>query len=541
MLHLVLIIVLFAASALADLLIDIPDGTLLGSEIKTENYTYYAYRGIPFALPPLDKLRFQAPVPNEPWNGILNATALKSCCLQMESIGNPDRFSEDCLHINVYTPARKITEKLPVMLWIYGGGFYFGCASDVIYDPFPLVNEDVIVVTFNYRLGVFGFLSTEDNVILGNAGLKDQLLAMKWTQKNIEFFGGDPEKVTLFGESAGGISVGAHIVNRKSAGLYRAAICQSGCSLVKLAQTSQTNPRQGAYDIARSVNPLISEKNTTAEIRDLLQGISADTLVEAFQANSQTGPIVEIQDENAYVTDLSFGLLESGDFNQVPCIIGTTSAEVLGLINSTPEMLLSAAEVYDSSSSIVIPSNLKLLPFADPDEVASLIKRPYTGGLPFATNLTGFIEYSNDLTFGKASLKQAEIQSSYSPVYFYQFSYSGSMNQGQTIVEGAGNVGHGQELYYIFNTIGYSLTSNEDFLTRNRMTKLWTNFAKTLNPTPDSSDPLLNVTWPQISGTIIPYLDVDEILEVKSGKKKTEMVMWNYVYYTYGEQPFDGF
>ncbi|XP_060517574.1 juvenile hormone esterase-like [Cylas formicarius] len=541
MYHSLPIIALFAAAVNAGLLIDLPHGTIQGSEIKNENHTYYAYRGIPFALPPLGNLRFQAPIPNEPWNGVLNATEMKSCCVQMDSVGNPDRFSEDCLHINVYTPARNISEKLPVMLWIYGGGFLFGCASDIIFGPYPLVDEDVIVVTFNYRLGVLGFLSTEDKVVLGNAALKDQLLAMKWTQKNIEYFGGDPEKVTLFGQSAGGISVGAHIVNKKSAGLYRAAICQSGCSLTNLAQLTQPNPRKAAYDIARSVNPSISEENTTDEVVDFLQSLPVDVLVDAFKTNPIVGPIVEIEDENAYVTDLSFGLLESGNFNQVPCIIGTTSAESLGMVGSTLVLLLTSAATFDSGTTVV-PSNLKPLPLTNLDEVASLIKKSYTGGLPFLTNLTGFVEYGSDLAFVKSSLKQAEVQSSYSPVYFYQFSYSGSISKVLHIeVEGAGNVGHTEDLYYLFNVMDFQLTSQEELLTRSRMKKLWTNFAKSLNPTPDPSDPLLNVTWPQVSGTNIPYLDIDKILEVKPGKKKVEMAMWDYVYYTYGEQPFVGF
>ncbi|XP_060517171.1 juvenile hormone esterase-like [Cylas formicarius] len=174
------------------------------------------------------------------------------------------------------------------MFWIHGGGFKAGCGNDDLYDPYALTNEDVIVITINYRLGIFGFLSTEDKVILGNAGLKDQLLAMKWTQKNIEFFGGDRKKVTIFGESAGGMSVGAHIVSEKSSGLYRAAICQSGCSLTKTSFTSQSNPRKAAYEIARAIDPMISDHNTTIEIRDFFLNQSANVLTEAFNVNSES-------------------------------------------------------------------------------------------------------------------------------------------------------------------------------------------------------------------------------------------------------------
>ncbi|XP_060517954.1 venom carboxylesterase-6-like [Cylas formicarius] len=172
-----LLFVLLISFVQADLLIDLPDGTIRGYETTTENYTYYAYRGIPFAISPLGNLRFEAPVPRGPWDGILDATEVKDCCISTSfSLSGPAQ-SEDCLYINVYTSPRNITKKLPVMFWIYGGGFTI---TDIFSgDPHPLVTEDDIVVTFNYRLGLYGFLSTNDIVILGNAGLKDQLLAMK--------------------------------------------------------------------------------------------------------------------------------------------------------------------------------------------------------------------------------------------------------------------------------------------------------------------------------------------------------------------------
>ncbi|XP_060531034.1 cocaine esterase-like [Cylas formicarius] len=521
----------------ADLLIDLPDGTIRGYETTTENYTYYAYRGIPFAIPPLGNLRFQAPVPNAPWDGILDATEAKDCCISTSfSLSGPAE-SEDCLYINVYTPARNITEKLPVMFWIYGGGFTTGCSTDIFSgDPHPLVTEDVIVVTFNYRLGLYGFLSTNDSVILGNAGLKDQLLAMKWTQKNIEYFGGDPEKVTIFGVSAGGMSVGAHIANKKSAGLYRAAICQSGCSLTSSALTSQSDPKQVAYDVARSINSSISENSE--EIRNFLQSQPADVLSNAFSANSQAGPVIEVEDDDAYITDRQFGLIESGNFNQVPLLMGTTSGESLTFYGILLPELIVAALAYDLNPQYLIPTRLNPLPGTDLTEVGELIKQAYTNQ-SFLLNLASFVEFTSDNLFVRSSLKQAELQSNYSPVYFYQFSFSGTLTHIHATVEGAGKIGHGEDVLYLFDI--FPLTTDEELLTRSRMTRLWTNFAKTLNPTPDESDPLLNITWPQVSGSNIPYLDIDTTLEIKPGKKTNEMAMWNKVYYTYGQQPFIGF
>ncbi|XP_060517262.1 acylcarnitine hydrolase-like [Cylas formicarius] len=142
--------------------------------------------------------------------------------------------------------------------------------------------------------------------------------------------------------------------------------------------------------------------------------------------------------------------------------------------------------------------------------------------------------------FVTAALKQADLQSKYSPVYFYKFSYEGLVTQLHINVEGTGNVMRAEDMAYVFDLIFGSLTE-EDNLTGDRVVKLWTNFAKTLNPTPDHSDPLLNVTWLPVSSTDIQYLDIDKTLDLKHGRKASEFDMWNETYYSYGKQPLIGF
>ncbi|XP_060526553.1 juvenile hormone esterase-like [Cylas formicarius] len=534
--HRLLSLVFLSVALAQDLVVDLPDGTIRGSEITFQNKSYYAYRGIPFATPPLGKLRFQAPLPPEPWDGILETNETKSCCIAMIPYGQQ---SEDCLYLNVYTPARKITEKLPVMLWIYGGGFFIGCTDDVSGGPFYLLDEDVIVVYVNYRLGMYGFLSTEDDVVLGNAGLKDQLLAMKWTKNNIALFGGDPEKITIFGGSAGGISVGTHIVNPKSAGLYRAAICQSGCSLTYIDSVIQDNARQTAYDYAKYVDPTITEQNTTTEIRDFLQSLPTEVLTPAFFTNIRTGISIEVEHEDAYVTSHSFPLLDSGNFNQVPLLLGTASAEMLSLFNIVNVDI--AAAFFDWDVTTVIPSDLLLKPSINATEVGSIIKDAYVGpNGSFSENFGAVVEITSDLTFVKSTLKQAEIHSNFTPVYLYQFSYRGSLNS-LPIIEGAGKASHGAESLYLFSSLSDPSLTDGDILIRKQIVRLWTNFAKTLNPSPDATDPLLNLTWPQVSPNNIQYLDFDDQIAVKPNRKERQMAMWNDVYYTYGQQPFIGF
>ncbi|XP_060517175.1 cocaine esterase-like [Cylas formicarius] len=518
----------------ADPIIGITTGQLRGREIQTENISLYAFEGVPFASPPVGSLRFQAPVPAEPWEGIRDATKSGKCCISVNY--NPSIENEDCLFVNIYTPSRNITDPLPVMVNFYGGGFETGCAT---YDEFgsgPLVNEDVIVVTFNYRLGIYGFLSTGDDVILGNAGLKDQVFALKWVQQNIAYFGGDPGKVTIFGQSAGGISIGVHLMNKKSQGLYRAAICESGCSLIGLYQT---DPKFNAYAAAKLLNIFITDQNTTEDIKNFLQSQPVETLSGLLNIGKVLiGVVLEAESDDAYVTQLNFPLLESGDFNQVPLMLGNVNAEFLA---SGCILTLAIAALYDLSVTNLIPPSLEALSGTDLTEVGNIIKEAYVGKSgSFVANISQALELTSD-NFVRPTIKQAELQSNFSPVYLYEFSFVGTPSEGRDIIPGGGRVAHSDELAYIFDNAAVPLKTYDDYLTRQRIVRLWSNFAKTMNPTPDVTDPLLNVTWPQVTPTNIQCLDIGATLEAKLNRKAGQLAMWNEVFYTYGTRPFKGF
>ncbi|NWI64732.1 SASB hydrolase, partial [Todus mexicanus] len=202
------------------------------------------FLGLPFAKPPVGALRFSEPQPPEPWTGVRDATSYPPMCLQDKEQGQffsdaitnrkekvPLQVSEDCLYLNVYTPvSREKEEKLPVFVWIHGGGLFFGAAST--YDGSALAAFDnVVVVAIQYRLGIVGYLSTGDKHAPGNWGYLDQVAALQWIQKNIIHFGGNPSSVTIAGESAGGISVSALILSPLAKGLFHKAISESGTAI----------------------------------------------------------------------------------------------------------------------------------------------------------------------------------------------------------------------------------------------------------------------------------------------------------------------
>lgn len=216
----------------------ISTGQIKGKSVLFRGCEVHQFLGIPFAEPPLDELRFIKPVPKSSWSNILDVKEWKPHCMQTYLPGFNDGYSfdEDCLFLNVIVTQSTLaavqndTTKLrPVMVWIHGGGFLFGSANNAFYDGTALaVMNDVVFVSINYRLGAFGFLHLPESGIPGNMGLWDQLLALKWVQNNIHFFGGNPDQVTIFGESAGSMSVSAHILSPQSNGLFKNAIMQSG-------------------------------------------------------------------------------------------------------------------------------------------------------------------------------------------------------------------------------------------------------------------------------------------------------------------------
>ncbi|KAL1116582.1 hypothetical protein AAG570_005054 [Ranatra chinensis] len=243
---------------------------------------FYSFTSVPYAKPPLGELRFQSPHPSEKWEGVLDASGESSpMCLQIPffipALKNMTLGQEDCLYLNVFTPKIDKTAKMPVMVFIHGGGFRCG-------DPGPkgraqfLMDQDVVLVKMTYRLGPLGFLSTEDEVIPGNFGLKDQAMALKWIKQNIEHFGGDPNSITIFGESAGGASVHFLMMSPLSKDLIKGAISESGTATALWAVSPKGTARDKAHQVAKSFNCPIKKHK---DMLECLLRIDATALTEA--------------------------------------------------------------------------------------------------------------------------------------------------------------------------------------------------------------------------------------------------------------------
>uniref|UniRef100_A0A6P7GT34 Carboxylic ester hydrolase n=1 Tax=Diabrotica virgifera virgifera TaxID=50390 RepID=A0A6P7GT34_DIAVI len=304
------------------------EGTILGTtSLSEKNKTMYMFHGVPFAEPPK---RFELAVPKSNWTGVLNCTYERDQCVQ--GIGIVEG-SEDCLYLNIASP--KLNGRAPVLVWIHGGTFNAGNGSLITYSPELFLEEGLVVVGIQYRLGVFGFLSTGDLTCPGNWGLKDQTLALQWVQRNIAHFGGDPKRVTIWGASAGSASVSLHLNSPRSKGLFSGAIMNSGVSLCLWALSRTGN--ELAHNTGTALG--VGSANSSQLIENLkkvdyasLQNASAILSVTTFNnfplIGIALGPVIEVPHPTAFLTVKSDNALLSGQFTRVPILAGHTSNEL---------------------------------------------------------------------------------------------------------------------------------------------------------------------------------------------------------------------
>lgn len=288
------------------------------------------YFGIPYARPPVGKLRWEPPKPAESWEGILETKDFGPRPIQIDVFGDlvyrSDNMSEDCLYLNIWTPAKKDSERLPVLLYFYGGGFVAGDGSEPRYDGASLAKKGIVMVTVNYRLNIFGFfahpeLSAESPYKgSGNYGLLDQNAALKWVQKNISAFGGNPEKITIAGESAGSISVSAHMASPLSKNIITGAIGESGAAI---KPTLHPVPLKKAEEIGLNFAKKAGYKSL-AELRNL----SEKDLFDIYRKSKRFGfPLVI---DGYFLSKTLPEIFNAEEQSQIPLLLGWNSAEIPG-------------------------------------------------------------------------------------------------------------------------------------------------------------------------------------------------------------------
>lgn len=435
---------------------------------------------------------FQAPLPSKPWRHIRNATEHGPVCVQYDTtINQYIEGSEDCLFLNVYTRSLDSSAKIPVMVYIHGGSYMSGSGNSDTYSPHLLLQHDIILVTMNYRLEVLGFLGLNNGDVPGNAGMKDQVAALRWIQDNIEQFGGDPDSVTLFGESSGASAVTYHMLSPMSKGLFHKAIVQSGVCLEDWAQG------HGAVDRAFRVGKVLGKdfKNKTALVEFLrevnplnLTNLTYKTLARDEMYRGLPEHFVPIVEETfhpgpeTFISEDPAELLLKGKVNKVPLMIGYNSGEGLFML----DYQLYNLQLHNRYPTNFVPRSLverlseeKIIQFG------RRIKRFYVGKRQITRyDLDQLRDIQTDVNYAYNTHRFAHMyQSLNETVYMYRFDYDTPLNivkqyTGYTSLKGAS---HADDLFYLFyNSLNKKLIDNDPDLKEitYRMTKMWTNFAK---------------------------------------------------------------
>lgn len=497
------------------------NGTVEG---VTEQSGVRAFKGIPFAQPPVGELRWKEPQPVQNWTGVRKTTKFGPRAMQRPVFGDmgfrSDGMSEDCLYLNVWTPAKSANEKLPVLVYFYGGGFVAGDGSEGRYDGESMAKKGIVAITVNYRLTVFGFMAHPEltkespHHASGNYGYLDQSAALRWVQQNIAAFGGDPKRVTIAGESAGSISVSAQMVSPLSKNLIAGAIGESGSLLGTLPPISLAEGEQMGVKFAEIVGA-----KSLADLR----AIPADKLLEVT-AKPEV-PRFTATIDGYFFPKSPREMYAAGEQAHVPLLVGWNSQEMghqalLGKEQATPENYTAAVKkAYGERADEV----LKLYPASTPEEVEQV-----------GTDLAG------DRFIGYSTWKWADIQSQTGgkPVYRYFYSRPRPAMTPEMGNASAGLAGgvvkstdataikmpsakgavHSAEIEYAMGNLPYNKVyawTPDDYKVSEIMQNYFANFIKTGNPNGTGLP-----KWPALTKESAQFMQIDVNTRVESEKHR---------------------
>lgn len=497
--------------------------TQYGPITGVQDGAVYKFLGIPYASPPKGDLRWKPTVAPSPWTNPITANQFPPACPQKQYQQGSDAYTllgdEDCLYLNVWSP--NLSGNLPVMVFIHGGGNQQGSTGSVSvgtyhYDGKNLSQRgNVVIVTIQYRLGALGFLvhpgleAENGQNTSGNYAVMDQIFALQWVQNNIQNFGGNPQNVTIFGESAGGVNVGNLICSPQAKGLFHKAIIESGVAVVNFYADSKAK----GVTFVNSYIPNGTDAEKIAFMRNVIAdsiSVKNSNVIEGGKVDQEWQPVID----NIYFVDRPENVIESGNFNKAPLIVGTNSEE-----------MATSAGVYpdDAYPSLVTQTINSIVPSALRSTAQSLY--------PISTNAeakSSYIRLLTDVQFTVNARRTAQCISANQtqPVWRYFFTHKHTFTGGE-------NLGsyHGMELLYVFNnwensTLGKGLLfKTADDSVQHYMMKYWTNFAYSGNP-----NGTLLPTWRAYNSSLDDYMEIKANPNgTQNGVRTAESDLWDQV------------
>ena len=445
------------------------------------------FRGIPYAQPPIGDLRWRAPQDLASWTGVRHATKFGAACWQSYSddafVWSRGEFprSEDCLHLNIWQP-EKTDATAPVMVWFHGGAHTGGFAHVELFDGTELARQGVVVVTVNYRLGPWGFLAhpalaeESEHNSTGNYGLMDKIAALKWVQKNIRSFGGNPDNVTLFGQSAGSSSVCALMASPLASGLFHKAIGQSAACLVKEKRDANGQQR-GARLAQLALGELGAQDSESQVTAKQLRSIDNQSLLSAME-NSPWSEGSRIVVDGWVLPEAPVDVFNANQQAKVPLLVGSLANEGHELLPLNNALTESELDQYLSKTFAETAPKLKALYAEDLAISPGMALREILTDAFMAMSMRGWAQYNHNAD---------------QPTYLYYMDYVPPAYQiylfddpNLNLPGGPRSTGayHSGDLAYVFNNVGKTgdFWLEEDFAMARAMSGYWTNFAKTGNP-----------------------------------------------------------
>ncbi|XP_032456548.1 uncharacterized protein LOC100116956 [Nasonia vitripennis] len=520
-----------------------PLGKLKGAFMETRlGKKILAYRGVRYAEPPTGQQRFQPPIPAKPWDNVFDASEEGPACPQ----GYAENQSEDCLRLNVYTTklssAGEIVKR-PVIVYFHPGGYYSSSAQSLIDGPQFLLDHEIVLVTVNYRLSSLGFMSTGDSLLPGNLGLKDQVEALRWVKKNIAAFGGDANCVTITGYSAGSWSVSLHLVSPMSKGLFHRAIASSGSAVYQ-----EQLPSNQSHLAKKQAELLGCPTDTVGNMLVCLNTKSAEDFAssvgEFFEWHNnpilQWLPVVEpeVRGVERFLPAQPIDLIRQGKFHKVPLITGVSKDEFGGRIVPMIEQARSGNNsMFDDLNEEwdrLAPINFLYERGTNRSkEISRKLKEHYLHGKPVGVeNSEGLARLFADGVIGYSVHRLVNLlaEASEQPVYYYKFTYQGPYSHVTwNDTKKPYGVVHHDDLLYLFRVSFFPDFDKDspDLKTVERMTAIWSNFAKTGEPIPKDDRNFANVSWERYSAKEKKYLEIGSELVLKAGLNAERMELWD--------------
>lgn len=518
--------------------VDIAQGPVRGQRLADKDL--YVFYNIPYATAPTGEHKFKAPLPPPIWTEPYNAVDEKIICPQTNLPLFPGNLTmqENCLIANVYVPDTE-EKNLSVLVYVHGGAYQIG-HGELVKLTNLMKPKDFITVTFNYRLGIHGFLCLGTEDVPGNGGMKDQIALLRWVQHNIGAFGGNPDDVTLLGYSAGSAAVDLLMISESAKGLFHRVIEESGASLMAFAV--QIDPLQNAKDHAITLN--FTNTDDIYALEKFYKNLSYDILTaDAFMSRTDStflfAPCVERDLENEpFLTKSPLSIIKNGDYKKVPLLCGFANMEGLLRIDFFDLMW---KDMMNAKFADFLPADLKFETEDEREEVAKKIKSFYFGEEPISNNnILRYVDYFSDVIFVYSALRavRLHVEAGHNQVYLYEYSFvdddtpvvphtniRGANHCAETVAVGDGAT---------WSKFDEDMLSEEYKAMKKIIREMWHNFIKTGKPVPTGSS---LPEWPAVARDTSPHMSLGQTVELRDTLVEERFHFWDDIYEKHYREP----